>query len=65
MEGGAPDNVDPGITKLKDLYKKHKAVTINNVEHTHQLLVAEEIWICPTSGPGPRRRPPPGHPSSS
>jgi len=50
LEGGAPDNVDPGITKLKDLYKQHKAVTINNVEHTHQLLVAEEIWICPYFG---------------
>jgi len=50
LEGGSPENVDPGIAKLKDLYKKHKAVTINNVEHTHQLLVAEEIWICPYFG---------------
>ncbi len=50
LENGSPDNVDPGITKLKELYKKHKAITINNVEHTHQLLLAEEVWICPHFG---------------
>jgi putative spermidine/putrescine transport system substrate-binding protein len=50
IDGGAPDNIDPGITKLKDLYKKNKASTINNVEHTHQLLLAEEVWICPHFG---------------
>ena len=50
IEGGSADNVDPGIAKLKDLYKKNKASTINNVEHTHQLLLAEEVWICPHFG---------------
>ena len=50
IEGGSPENVDPGIAKLKELYKKHKAITINNVEHTQQLLVAEEVWICPYFG---------------
>jgi spermidine/putrescine-binding protein len=50
IEGGSPENVDPGIAKLKDLYKKLKAITINNVEHTQQLLVAEEVWLCPYFG---------------
>jgi spermidine/putrescine-binding protein len=50
LEGGSPENVDPGIAKLKDLYKTHKPITINNVEHTHQLLVAEEVWLCPYFG---------------
>jgi len=50
LAGGSPENVDPGIAKLKELYKQHKAVTINNVEHTQQLLVAEEVWLCPYFG---------------
>ncbi len=50
MAGGDAENVDPGITKLKDLFKTFKAQTINNVEHTKQLLVAEEVWICPYFG---------------
>ncbi len=47
LNGGSPENVDPGIAKLAALYKKNKAVTINNVEHTKQLLLSEEIWIAP------------------
>ncbi|MGQ0663390.1 MAG: ABC transporter substrate-binding protein [Pseudomonadota bacterium] len=45
--GGAEDNIDPGIAKLKDLYQKNNGISIKNVEHTIQLLVAEEVWICP------------------
>jgi len=47
INGGSPEDVSPGIDKLKDLYKKNNAQTINNVEHTHQLLVSEDVWICP------------------
>lgn len=50
LSGGDPENVDPGIAKLKALYKTNKAQTINNVEHTKQLLLSEEVWICPYFG---------------
>jgi spermidine/putrescine-binding protein len=50
MSGGSAENIDPGIKKLKELYKTNKAQTINNVEHTKQLLVSEEVWICPYYG---------------
>jgi putative spermidine/putrescine transport system substrate-binding protein len=50
MAGGDAENVDPGMKKFADLYKKSKAKTTNNVEHTKQLLLAEEIWICPYFG---------------
>ncbi len=50
LAGGDPENVDPGIGKLKELFKANKAQTINNVEHTKQLLLAEEVWICPYFG---------------
>ncbi len=47
LNGGSPEDVSPGIEKLKALYHTNKAQTINNVEHTHQMLVEEEVWICP------------------
>lgn len=50
VAGGTAENIDPGIAKMKELYQKNKAVTINNVEHTKQLLLAEEVWICPYFG---------------
>lgn len=50
MLGGDAENIDPGIEKLKALYKTSRAQTINNVEHTKQLLVSEEVWICPYFG---------------
>jgi spermidine/putrescine-binding protein len=50
LSGGTPQNVDPGIKKMAELYKKNKAQTLNNVEHTKQLLVSEEVWICPYFG---------------
>jgi putative spermidine/putrescine transport system substrate-binding protein len=50
ISGGDAENVDPGIAKMKELYKTSKARTINNVEHTKELLVAEEVWICPYFG---------------
>ncbi len=50
LNGGTPDNVDPGIGKLKDLYAKNKALTINNVEHAHQMLLSEDVWLAPHFG---------------
>ena len=50
IKGGTPDNADPGMKWLKDLFKRNNAITINNVEHTKQLLVSEEIWIAPYFG---------------
>lgn len=50
ISGGDAENVDPGVAKLKELFKTNKARIINNVEHTKELLVAEEIWICPHFG---------------
>lgn len=50
INGGTPDNVDPGIEKMKALYADGGAITIDNVEHTKQLLVAEEVWIAPYFG---------------
>ncbi len=50
LNGGNPENIDPGIAKLKELYTKNKARTIDNVEHTKQMLEAEEVWICPHFG---------------
>lgn len=50
LAGGSVDNVDPGIEKLAALYKENDAQTINNVEHMHQLLLSEEIWIAPHFG---------------
>ena len=50
MFGGGADNIDAGIDKVKDLFRSNQVKLINNVEHTRQLLVAEEIWICPYFG---------------
>lgn len=50
INGGNPENVDPGITRLKELFAKNKAKTIDNVEHTKQMLESEEVWICPYFG---------------
>jgi spermidine/putrescine-binding protein len=50
LAGGSPDNVDPGVEKLKKLYKEGAALTINNVEHTHQMLLSEDVWIAPHFG---------------
>lgn len=50
MSGGDTENIDRGISKLKELYKSNKAQTINNVEHTKQLLLSEDVWICPYFG---------------
>ena len=64
LEGGAPDNVDPGITKLKDLYKQHKAVTTTSSTRI-SCWSPRRSGSAPTSAPAPRRRPPPARPSSS
>ena len=50
VAGGDAENIDPGIGKLKEMFKSNKAQIINNVEHTKQLLVAEEVWLCPYFG---------------
>lgn len=50
LSGGDAENIDPGIARLKELYKTRKAQTTNNVEHTKQLLLSEEVWITPYFG---------------
>jgi spermidine/putrescine-binding protein len=48
--GGSSENIDPGIAKVKDLFAKNDCKIINNVEHTRQLLEAQEVWLCPYFG---------------
>ncbi len=48
--GGNAGNIEPGIQKFKELFGKNKCRIANNVEHTRQLLDAQEIWICPYFG---------------
>jgi len=48
--GGTAENIDPGVAKVKDMFRANQAKIINNVEHTRQLLIAEEVWICPYFG---------------
>ena len=50
LAGGAEDNIDPGIAKMAALFKDNECQLIENVEHTHQNLLAEEVWICPHFG---------------
>ena len=50
LAGGAEDNIDPGIAKLAALFKENDAQLIENVEHTHQKLLSEDVWICPHFG---------------
>lgn len=50
INGGTPDNVDPGIDKMKALFADGGAIALDNVEHTKQMLVAEEVWIAPYFG---------------
>lgn len=50
LAGGDPENVDPGIEKLKTLFADNGAVVIDNVEHTKQMLDSGEVWICPHFG---------------
>ena len=48
--GGTSENIDPGIAKLKALFAENGAVIANNVEHTRQLIDAEEVWLVPFFG---------------
>ena len=50
LAGGAEDNIDPGIAKMVALFKENDRQLIENVEHTHQNLLAEEVWIGPHFG---------------
>lgn len=50
LHGGTPDNVDPGIEKMKALFADDGAMIVNNVEHANQLLTAGEVWIMPYFG---------------
>lgn len=50
LSGGTPQNIDPGVAKLSALFKANKAQVINNVEHTQQVLLSEDVWICPLFG---------------
>jgi spermidine/putrescine-binding protein len=45
--GGDSKNIDPGIRKFKELFQQNGCKVANNVEHTRQLLDAQEIWLCP------------------
>lgn len=48
--GGSAENVEPGISKFKELFTKNDAKFINNVEHTRQMVEAGEVWIAPHFG---------------
>jgi spermidine/putrescine-binding protein len=48
--GGSSENIDPGIAKFKELFKANACKIINNVEHTRQLMLEGDIWICPHFG---------------
>jgi spermidine/putrescine-binding protein len=48
--GGTSENIDPGIAKFKELFRDNDCKIINNVEHTRQLLEAQEVWLCPYFG---------------
>ena len=50
LAGGTPENIDRGMAKMTELFKKNKAQIINNVEHTQQVLLSEDVWICPLFG---------------
>ncbi len=50
LAGGTADNIDPGIAKMKELFQKNKAQLIKNVEQTQQVLISEDVWICPLFG---------------
>ena len=50
MAGGTANNIDPGIARMKDLFQKNKAQIITNVEQTQQVLISENVWICPLFG---------------
>jgi spermidine/putrescine-binding protein len=48
--GGTPEDIGPGIAKMKELFTKNECKIINNVEHTRQLVEAGEVWLCPHFG---------------
>jgi putative spermidine/putrescine transport system substrate-binding protein len=50
LHGGTPENIDPGVAKMKELFTKNDAKFINNVEHTRQMVEAGEVWIAPHFG---------------
>jgi spermidine/putrescine-binding protein len=50
IAGGDAENIDPGINKLRDLHKKNRPVALNNTDQVKQLLVSEDVWICPYFG---------------
>jgi putative spermidine/putrescine transport system substrate-binding protein len=48
--GGTSEDIEPGIAKFKELFAENGAVVANNVEHTRQLIDAEEVWLVPFFG---------------
>ena len=48
--GGTANNIDPGIARMKELFQKNKAQITRNVEQTQQVLLSEDVWICPLFG---------------
>jgi putative spermidine/putrescine transport system substrate-binding protein len=50
IAGGDAENVDPGVAKMRDLFRTNKPAVQNNPDHVKQLLVSEDVWICPYFG---------------
>lgn len=48
--GGSAEDIDKGIARFKALFRDNQCQIINNVEHTRQLLLAGEVWLCPYFG---------------
>ena len=47
MAGGSPDNLDPGISKLKDYVKNQDPIFVNNTDHGIQMFTRGELWAAP------------------
>jgi putative spermidine/putrescine transport system substrate-binding protein len=50
LNGGAPDNIDPGVERMKTLFSENGAMIVDNVEHAMQLMSTGEVWIMPHFG---------------
>ncbi|MGG5822725.1 ABC transporter substrate-binding protein [Falsiroseomonas sp. HW251] len=48
--GGTLENIDPGVERFKALFAQNDVKIMNNVEHARQLILADEVWICPHFG---------------
>jgi spermidine/putrescine-binding protein len=48
--GGTLENIEPGVERFKQLFRENDVKIMNNVEHARQLILADEVWICPHFG---------------